>query len=721
MNRHRALFAIAATALLLTAALPAPARAQGDTPDPILTEARRLFEALDYERAVVALDRAVSLLEARTPRDDATRLQLADAYELRARARFGLNDRDGARADFNMLVKLDPGHTFTGRVSPNIVAMFEDVKKPLVGFVNFAIAPADAEVQVDGVAMAKASGRTPVIVGTHAVSIARPSYRTVTQNITVTAGGTADLAVTLERVSALVSVATAPPEVEVVLDGASRGVTANGPAPPDYPTGGIPPNELSKPLFLSDVAPGQHVIEFRRPCYVTSQQRLDVQRPADYRIEPVKLARATGRIAIEAGAGASVFLDGQPRGAAPVTLDDVCEGRHIVDVRSPSGRHVSRLEVHTGDSLSVNVVLKPAVAILSVLGLPEGLRGGDIRQSLEKALLPTRTLALIALPQEDVTAALAREKLSPGWLSFDAGRHPIGEAAAIVTAAARQDLSARLARALDVQGVAAMTIASKQDQSRILLTILAAGSGEPDTIEMNLDDPESIGRAIARLEATATMFRLTTGVQVIDVLDVTGPVVAAVNPASGTAASVAVGDVITAANGQPVPDVAKFNQTVGAAKAGQHLLLELRDRAGATKKADVIVGRVPDAITMVDQTVLFNPLLLDLRRRLMTGDPADESITRLNLAIALMGVGNWTDARAELEKLRLPDGPGVSGGTVQYLIGLCREGTGDFAEAAAAWKQAATSTEATLTTDGPLVRELAERKLAELARRRKSS
>src|SRR6185436_19387689 len=44
-------------------------------------EARRLFDALDYEKAVGALDQAIPLLQAITPRDMPTRDKLANAYE----------------------------------------------------------------------------------------------------------------------------------------------------------------------------------------------------------------------------------------------------------------------------------------------------------------------------------------------------------------------------------------------------------------------------------------------------------------------------------------------------------------------------------------------------------------------------------------------------------------------------------------------------------------
>jgi hypothetical protein len=702
---------VAATVLIVTGLTLRVAWAQGEDPDAVLAEAQRLFLATEYEKAVVALDRVIALLEARTPRDNGTRLKLADAYELRARARFGLPDREGARADFRSLVRTDPGHALTaltGKINPNVVAMFDEVRKALVGTLNIIITPPDAEVQVDGTVLAKAAGRVPILAGAHAVTVAKPAYRLASQNVTVNAGAVADLTVTLERVSATVTVSTVPAGVQVFVDDALKGVTPDGPPLAD-PGAPPPPPDLSKPLILTDITTGSHVIAFRKPCRVTSQQTLNVPGFSDYSMQPVHLAPATGKISIETGAGGDVFLDGQKRGTAPLTIDEVCEGRHDLDVRSQFGRHLSHLDVRTGDDLKIAATLKPALAILSVVGL-EGVRGSDYRLTVEKVLQRSSSVAAIALPAEAVNAALAREGLDAGWLSFDTSRNPIGSAATNITQAARQDLSAKLAAALSVQGVATITVPSKDDPSRAWLTILAAGSGRPDTIEIKTNDPESVGRAIAQIEATVPLFSASSGVQVIDVLDAAGPVVVAVDYAPASGSALVAGDVIVSANGQAVPDIARFNQMV----TGERVAFEARDRANAVKKADYQVLKVRQLISRDDQTVMFNPLLLDLRRRLISPNPGEEPIARLNLAVALMGVGNYADARTEIAKVRLPDEKGVAAGTVQYLLGQCCFELGDYAEAETAWHGAVTSNGATLTDGGQPVKDLAEQKLAQM-------
>src|SRR4051795_7409816 len=86
---------------------PRPAAAQ-DAPtargEAELAEARQLFDALDYEHAVPAFDRAVATLEPLAAQQITARPSLATAYELRGRARFGLGDKDGAVGDFKSLL-----------------------------------------------------------------------------------------------------------------------------------------------------------------------------------------------------------------------------------------------------------------------------------------------------------------------------------------------------------------------------------------------------------------------------------------------------------------------------------------------------------------------------------------------------------------------------------------------------------------------------------------
>jgi SAM-dependent methyltransferase len=223
---------------------------------------------------------------------------------------------------------------------------------------------------------------------------------------------------------------------------------------------------------------------------------------------------------------------------------------------------------------------------------------------------------------------------------------------------------------------------------------------------------DSVNRAMARFDFVPPLVMNTIGVMAVEVSDAEGVIVAAVDAGSaGAQAGLKVGDIITKADGQVAKAPGVFQRVLGGRKPGEKMSLEVMDRAGATRTMDVPVEQRARLISPADQTLLFNPLVLALRTRLATANAVDQPTVRLNLGVALMRLGDYAGAREQFEAVQLSEGPGVSKGTQQYLLGLAYEGTGDTAAAQSAWQQAAKS-EAWLTEDGPAIRALAERKLA---------
>jgi len=697
------LIALAATTVVQGFSPVTTSSAYQAAADAQFQEARRLFDSLDYEKAVAALDAAIVALEASTPKDVARRDKLASAYEMRGRSKFGLGDQDGARADFVLLLKLNPSHTLSGQVSPRVVALFEEVLKETVTSITISVTPPTAKLQLDGMPL-DAAGTVRVAAGDHVISAEQQGFRPAKQTVTAAIGTTADISLALERVSSVLRIISSPADVEVRVDGVSVGKTvaaAEG--------GGAA--AVSAPLVVSDVTTGPHAVELKRDCFVTSTTRVAVDKPDDYAVGPVVLQPAVASLSVSANqAGAQVFVDGQDRGAAPYKTAELCEGEHLVEVRTSFGRDVKRVDARAGSNITFEGVIKPAFAIVSASGatLPQ-----DVRMLVERAMGGSQTVRLLAPPADQADKALKANQLSGDWLATDAGGRPVG-AAAQIAGTIRKEASTRLAEAFAVQGVASVTAL---DANRVVVALLAAGSTAPDVFEVSLDNTASINAALATLDQAIPMSRPSIGITAIDVADVAGAVVAGIDANSPAAATaLKVGDVIGQAAGQPVADATALAKVVSGRAAGQNLPMEARDAAGATKRVELPVFLTPRIIGLVEQGIPVNRVLLDLRARSAgITDPFEQAVVRLNTAIALGRVGEWSTAQAELRQVKLPDRPGVGNGTVQYLLGVAAEALGSRAEAEVNYK-AAMATESLLSDDGPRVKDLAEARLAEMLR-----
>ena len=70
-------------------------------------------------------------------------------------------------------------------------------------------------------------------------------------------------------------------------------------------------------------------------------------------LDPVKLEPAVATVAVTSNQpGTLVLIDGLQRGVAPMTISDVCEGQHLVELKSASGRYFQRVDARTGQKIN---------------------------------------------------------------------------------------------------------------------------------------------------------------------------------------------------------------------------------------------------------------------------------------------------------------------------------------------------------------------------------
>jgi hypothetical protein len=697
-------------------ALPIAARAQEAPPDVQLIEARRLVQELDYERALALLDLLIPRLDRAT--DEAGRANLVAALSLRAQTNFNLGSQQGTSDDLTRVLTLDPAHALPATASPRLVTLFEELKKTRVGTVTLVSDPPDATIQVDG-RPATPGTVIPLAVGDHQITATRPGYRAYSERVAVTGGTTQTISVALMRISAAVTMITSPPGVEILLNGVSRGTSAPGPLPADFADLpgrlGVAAADIAAPMVLDDLVPGTYNVMFRRPCYQNELRSLPIDSPRDIRLEPIVLKPAVSSLRVESSdPEARVFIDRQLRGTVPLQISDLCEGEHTVELRSPGGLYHERVTAVRGGAIKISGVVKPAFAIISVAGLPQGYRGQDLRIDVERALRSAAHVTFIAPPLDFLKPTIAAEQLTDDSLSFDLAKRPLGSAARM-SPQIRRGIVQKISQALDVQGIATITvIGGETSVQRMAVSLFASGAAEPDVLLIDLQEPSTVLRALETLDYSPALSTASLGMLGIDVSDVEGVVIARVDPGGAAAAAgLKPGERLVQVFNQPLKNEAELTRLLEERRNAENLPAFVFDREGVRREVAVRPFPAIRLVSVFDQTLPFNALAIQWRSRTRrTTAEAEAALIRLNLAVAAYRIGDFQTARDELEKTQLPDGPGISQGTVHYLLGLAYEGLSDPARARQAYTRAAAAEGATLTEQGGRVAELAKQKLA---------
>jgi hypothetical protein len=686
---------MAASAVFVQGAAPPAGQAQAGMTELLFAQAKRLFDTFKYDECEQQLNSIITALTAggQVQKPDL----LVQAYELRARSRFNQGNQPGTEQDFSALLLVKPGFALVGG-SPRLVPVFEGVKKLTVGTIMVSLTPA-GEITIDKTTYTAEATPSALALpgGEHQVTAARQGYKSIDERFTVAAGATAPLALVLERTSATLAVISIPEGVEVLLDGTSKGTTVKG-------AGGVE----SAPLIISELQPGAHRLQLKRDCYKTLESTITIDKPDDLKTDPLRLTQATATVKVTAAdAASSIFVDGASRGQAPADLT-ICEGTHLIEVKSPKGRFVDRREWKTGDSTTLSAELRSAFPIVATKGA-SGPTLDQLRVSVERALSSAKHILVYVPADSDVEAASRGENIPVDWLSPD----PVdGVAGPRIPKEVKREIGRKLASKLQTQGVAAVT--AGQDPYTVFVAILGAGSGEPDVLTINMADPASQAKAVQTIGASLPpLAKPSIETAVVDLMGVQG---AAVVRASGVGAKagLAVGDVIVGSLNVPIASVADLRAKIAGIKPPTaEISLDVKGPTGVARKVSVPVTMAADAIGLRDTSLLYNRALIDLTDMVTATatSPVERTAARINLAIVQMRLGNLDDALTSLRDVQLPDGPGVSGGTVSYLTGLCFKALGRTPEAQAAFTKAAASPQARLSAEGALVAPLAKQEL----------
>lgn len=710
--------------LALLASLPAmPARAQSDADlaslRATLDQAISDFEGPQQGQSLVRFDEIIARLEAsrrQTALSEAGTSLLVYAHEYRARVQFNLGNTDKAGESFRNLIAIRPSHNLDeGSISPKVIEFFKSVKTQMVGYVTVQSMPQGAKVALNGVLLSITDFfPLEVVAGEYTLEISKSGYRPETRPITVAAGETLSLQFDLVRTSATGYVITEPTDVEILIDGVRKATTSGllDPALAAIAAArGLDPAKASNRLEIPDLPAGSHTIEFRRPCYETLKLGLDVPEPQDYDIPPIKLEPSVGTLSLTSEPpGGQIFIDGESQGVAPKILRSVCAGVRRVEVRHAAGRFVQDIDLKTRATVEIAAQIRPTLAYLGVIADgPSGersLASMDARLS-RMAATSIHAMNFVKADRATVEKALAAERMKLADLLPPSTPDP-----ALV-----RRVFEKLAIALEVQGFLVGRIAEEQITRSAALHVLAAGGVTPDSVSVVIEDDASFARFFAAFDRRAAMFAPWSGLVTVDTLLHSGPVVLRVVPGSpAEKAGFTRGHVITGAGGRPIT---RTEELLAAAQGvGANKVLSLTtESADGPRTVDLTLVEAPREISLLD--LLANKVSMDLRQTI-EGYPGSENaaFARLNLGLIFLALHDYSGAHDAFVKAKneLPTAPGLSRGAAAFYAGVALEHLGYSKEALDEYTEAAQDPGATLLSrDGPLVQDVAKRRIAALS------
>jgi len=677
--------------------------------DPRLLEAERLTAQGEWDRAIETLTGLIQQIGA-VPIGAESRTTLVAAYEKRALAYLQVGHQPDARVDFAALLQLEPNHAISGP-SPGIIGFFEDTRKSTLAVLDLAIAPNDATISLEGEKLPiPPSSTSPAVVnqgrqwlpaGHYRLTVRRPGYEGVSQDVELVPGRAQSVPINLRRTSAVLFIRTVPAGVHVLIDGAERGVTQADSAG----------SERSQMLAIDGLEPRSmpYRVRFEKTCYVPAAETFTVlaldapdrttgSDPSnvgpDRHYDGISLRRSFGTLDVAADQpDAVVFIDGESRGKAGQPITDICSGEHAIDIRAATGRFFQRVQIEFEKTATVKGTLLPTFALRYLPAQDaQGADPKEVARSID--LLRTKNLRLMTV---DSPVAARGSTVSTEVLLTEANT---------------------LMQQFDTQGIAVVTrVPPAADGDDLELTLLARGSSRPDVLRWSARSQTSVQRVIDRLDLQIPVVRMSLGVDAVDVLRMEGAVVSAVDPTGPSNGLIAAGDVIVGVGTSSISTVQDL-VTVLSTMADATATVRLRDKSSPVT---VPLARVP-AVVNVRDDLPFNVVATELRARLarqqmvrsVSPDDIRPQGIRLNIGVALMALGNCELALQMFSEVKLENRRGVSRGTLEYLKGMCSKQLGQLPEARAHFERASQEPDAVLTDGGPTISYLALLELGQI-------
>ena len=206
----------------------------------------------------------------------------------------------------------------------------------MAGSIKCISTPTAATVKVDGVL----KGITPCIisnvaVGTRSVQFSKSGYLTQTKNVTVTAGGSANVYMTMVVHTGGVKCTSTPSGASVKVDGVSKGTT---------------PCAFNVPV-------GTRSIQFSKSGYLTKTVNVTVSTGGVKTVNVTLVVLMGGVKCTSTPSGATVKVDGVKKGTTPCAFNIPIGKRSIQFSKTNYVTQTKSITVGTGGVQNVNVTL----------------------------------------------------------------------------------------------------------------------------------------------------------------------------------------------------------------------------------------------------------------------------------------------------------------------------------------------------------------------------
>ena len=703
---------LALVLVLLVAAGVASAQVveEEDLPEPEIWEtviptfdaAVEMFNSVDQPDSVALFDEFLlevqekSSMEVPPPRIYAL---VTNAYYYRAQVGFNLGDNNAARDDLRQLLTLEPAFAVNrAEVSTKFADLFDEVARDTVATVVVASTPPDATVTT-GRWKANETGTLLLPTGTHEVLVERPGHSPSRVEVEARPRSVERVEVELERVSAVIAISTAQAGVEILIDGAHRGVTA--PLDPDDPAS-------QGRLVVDGLQPGRVEIAARRDGFREYLATADVEELVDYELPQVRLVPTSGIVRLVGMPSATVVrangaIVTPDFSASPATLQ-LSPGEYRVALAHPEhGLFEADVRIEDQATLDLEVRLRPPLVLLGILG-GDRSTAGRMTDLLRQHLGDLQRWALIEREEAGDAVLAAAEVELPSLRAFA----QTGSREPIPWDRIQEEADRQAKGGLYLLGVLSDDLLA--EQVHLFLLPRAPLPTRPDLVTLPLL-AEPIQELAQRLERSILEDRPALGAIVVDSPLSRGPVL--VDVSSDGAAAVAgldEGDEILSLDGVTIESAAQLRSELSArveshGATGQ--LMPVRVASPAGERDVSLALETSPVILQMGADILYSAAAYELDSEAQRPDSVvPKWVIQLDQAIVFLRAGDLQGAIQLLRAIQPPGGARLGSGQINYLLGLALSSQGgEYVGTASGFlTQAAEETDSRLYhLDGPLI------------------